>query len=53
METRLEYLLGVKFSINLTEMIDLNYKSKIADIYKMLQQWEYKKLTPIGRLTII
>ena len=53
METRLEYLLGVKFSINLTEMIDLNYKSKIADIYKMLQQWEYKKLTPIGRLTIL
>ena len=25
-------ILGVKFSINLTEMIDLNYNSKIADI---------------------
>ena len=46
-------ILGVKFSINLTEMIDLNYNSKIADINKMLQQWEYRKLTPIGRLTII
>ena len=34
-------------------MIDLNYNSKIADINKMLQQWEYRKLTPIGRLTII
>ena len=30
-------ILGVKFSINLTEMIDLNYKSKISYIYKMLQ----------------
>ena len=34
-------------------MIDLNYNCKIVDIYKMLQQREYRKLTQVGRLTII
>ena len=34
-------------------MIDLNYSCKIVDIYKMLQQREYRKLTQVGRLTII
>ena len=46
-------ILGVKFSINLTETIDLNYNSQTVDINRMLQQWEYRKLTPVGRLTII
>ena len=46
-------ILGVEFSINLTEMIDLNYNSKLVDMNKMLQQWEYRKLTPVGRLTVI
>ena len=46
-------ILGVKCSINLTELMDLNFNSKIFDINKMLQQWEYRKLTPVGRLIII
>lgn len=46
-------ILGVKFSINLEDMIDLNHNLKIVDVNKLLQQLKYRRLTPVGGLTII
>lgn len=46
-------LLGIKFSINLEEMSELNYSPKLSEINKIMNQWKHRKLTPIGRLRII
>lgn len=43
-------LLGIKFSVNLQEMPELNYKSKILEIEQTVKQWKSRKLTPIGRI---
>ena len=46
-------VLGVKFSLNLTEMIEMNYNSKIRDIRNLLVQWSKRTLTPLGKITVI
>ena len=46
-------LLGVIFSLNLDEMSDLNYNTRLTDIKNTLCQWRRRMLTPIGRLTVI
>ncbi len=40
-------MLGIKFSINLPEMIDLNYDKKIYDIDKVLTVYKNFKLSII------
>ena len=46
-------LLGIKFSVDLNNMIDLNYSPKLNEIKKILNQWKRRKLTPIGKVTVI
>lgn len=46
-------LLGIKFSVNLHEMPELNYKSKLLEIEQTIQQWKSRKLTPIGRIVVL
>ena len=46
-------LLGIKFCTDLHEMIDLNYKTKLDEIKKIIIQWNSRSLTPFGRLTVI
>ena len=46
-------LLGIKFSVNLEEIEDLNYLPKLLEIRKIINQWKLRKLTPIGRITVI
>lgn len=46
-------LLGIKFSVNLQEMPELNYKSKFLEIEQTIKQWKSRKLTPIGRIVVI
>ena len=46
-------LLGVKFSINLDDMIHINYKYVMEKIEKILISWKFRNLTPIGRITVI
>lgn len=46
-------LLGIKFSVNLDDMINLNYNVKLDDIKKLIKQWKLRKLTILGRLTVI
>ena len=46
-------LLGIKFSINLADMIEINYKDKIREIKNLLIQWSKRILTPYGRITVL
>ena len=46
-------LLGINFSNNLTDMIDSNYKKKICEIKNLINIWEKRYLTPIGKVTVI
>lgn len=45
-------MLGIKFSVVLADMINLNYSPKITEIRKIINQWKMRKLSPLGRLTI-
>ena len=46
-------ILGIQFSCNLEEMLELNFKSKIMQINRELKQWSKRMLTPFGRITVI
>ena len=46
-------LLGVNFSLNLDEILDLNYNTRLIAIKNTLCQWRRRMLTPLGRLTVI
>ena len=46
-------LLGVQFSVNLNEVPDLNYNKAMSDLYKIVNQWGKRDLTPLGKITII
>ena len=45
--------LGVKFTTNLDDMINLNYKDKISEIKNLLTQWSKRNLTPMGKIVVI
>ena len=46
-------LLGVEFTINLSDMLEINYKNKVEEIKRIMKHWEKRNLTPFGRLTVI
>ena len=46
-------LLGVKFCTNLEDMPEINYRNSILEIQKLFNNWKSRKLTPIGRITVI
>ena len=46
-------LLGIKFSVKLNEMLDLNFDYAIAQIENILNHWNKRYLTPLGKITII
>ncbi len=46
-------LLGVRFSTDLSKLIDLNYTPKVQEIRALLAQWSKRNLTPLGRVTVI
>ena len=46
-------LLGLTFSVNLSEMIDLNFKAKILEIKELIKIWNKRYLTPLGKITVI
>ena len=46
-------LLGIQFSVNLNEVPDLNYNKAMSDLYKIVNQWGKRDLTPLGKITII
>ena len=46
-------VLGVKFTYNLKDMVDLNYAEKLNEIKKLLLNWSKRILTPLGKITVI
>lgn len=46
-------VLGVKFSTDLSEIIDLNYDSKIEEIKRLFANWSKRVITPIGKIVVI
>lgn len=46
-------LLGIEFSVNLANMLEINFSEKICTVKKQLLCWKRRNLTPIGRITVI
>ena len=46
-------LLGIKFNTNLEDLSEINYRNSIMLVEKLLNKWKPRKLTPIGRITVI
>lgn len=46
-------LLGIKFSVDLSEIERLNYEQKLKDIDNTLKRWSKQVLSPIGKITVI
>ena len=46
-------LLGITFTLNLNQIVEVNYSSKIDEIKTLLSIWSKRILTPIGKSTII
>ena len=46
-------LLGIEFSVDMKEIVDLNYNSQIPKIKALIHHWKRRKLTPIGRVTVV
>lgn len=46
-------ILGVVFSINVHEIVLINYENKLGDIRKLLNCWSRRNLTPYGKITVI
>ena len=46
-------LLGLKFSVGLSEMLVLNLTEKINQIKKEIANWSKRHLTPIGKIVVV
>ena len=46
-------LLGIRFSVDLDDMIPLNYARALERAKQLLHLWKLRPLTPFGRITVI
>ena len=46
-------LLGIKFSNNLSNICELNFRDKLNEIQSCIRLWKWRSLTLIGKITII
>ena len=46
-------ILGITFSVNINQIVNLNFKDKIDDIKRNIAKWSRRNLTPIGKITLI
>ena len=46
-------LLGIKFSTNLEEMYELNFRDKIINIKKLIQIYQGRNFSLMGRITLV
>ena len=49
---RFSYL-GLTFTVDLSNMTELNYSKVLSDINKIMCQWGKRRLTPLGRITVV
>ena len=45
--------LEVIFSVNVDEIVVLNYQNKLDDIRKLFQSWSKRSPTPFNKITVI
>ena len=45
--------LGLVFSVDLPDMISLNYEKKLKDIRTLTSSWSKRLLSPIGKITVV
>ena len=46
-------ILGIKFSNELNECIDLNYDDKLSEIRRLFKIWSKRQITPLGRIAVL
>ena len=46
-------VLGVIFSVNISDIVQLNYDDKLVQIRKILNSWSRRNITPFGKITVI
>ena len=46
-------VLGLDFSLDLKSMVDINFSKKIKDVSRILKSWEHRKLTLMGKITVV
>ena len=46
-------LLGLKFSVDLSKMVQINYSAKMVEIKESIKHWNKRFLTPLGKVTVI
>lgn len=46
-------MLGIKFNVDLSKMIDLNYKPKLWKAKSIISNWRKILISPIGRVVVI
>ena len=46
-------ILGITFSVNTNEIVNLNYRDKLDEVKRDIAKWNKRNLTPIGKITLI
>lgn len=46
-------VLGFIFSVNIHEIVLLNYEDKLTEMRKLLNTWSKRNLTPFGKITVL
>ena len=46
-------MLGLSFSVDLLECTEINFSNQIVEIQKIINNWNKRHLTPIGKITVI
>lgn len=46
-------VLGLEFSLDLDNMLEINFAKKIKEVSSILRSWHHRKLTMLGKVTVI
>ena len=46
-------LLGIKFSLNIQEIPEINFDPKLSEIKKLITAWSKRKLSPVGKISVV
>ena len=46
-------VLGITFSVDLNDIVRLNFKDKIDEVKRDIARWSKRNITPIGKITVI
>ena len=46
-------LLGIEFSLDLNRITEINFSKKIKEVSAILKSWQHRKLTLMGKITVI